>query len=70
MVTKSVSNKIIREYAIDSMNKAYEILKSITKHDPDYAFILSKCAPAFCDFGMTDIGNEFKNLSEKIYEGN
>lgn len=35
-----------------------------------YAFVLSKCAPAFREFGKPDIAEKMEKLSEEIYAGN
>ncbi len=53
------------------LEKAKEILE-----DPEnvrngyYAFVLSKCAPAFRDFGKADFAGKLEKLSEEIYAGN
>ncbi len=36
-------------------------------HDGYYAFVLEKCAPAFRDFGYTEVADELKRTSEEIY---
>lgn len=34
----------------------------------NYAFVLSKCAPAFRDFGYTDLADRLERRSKEIYE--
>ncbi len=50
------------------LEKAYTLLQS--ENLPRYgyyAFVLEKCAPAFCDFGDTAVYEQLKKESEEIY---
>lgn len=53
------------------LEKAREILESPdNQRNGYYAFVLSKCAPAFRDFGKADFAEKIEKLSEEIYAGN
>ncbi len=53
------------------MDKAYDLLCSEgLKRDGYYAFVLEKCAPSFGYFGDTEVYDELKRESERIYAGN
>lgn len=53
----------------DSLFSAYNLLND-EKVDKNgyYAFVLSKCAPSFRQFGYEKIALEFEQLSKEIYE--
>ena len=53
---------------LECLQKALEILNDPAIEQNGYfAFVLSKCAPAFSHFGMEDVGNKLSSLSEVIY---
>ncbi len=57
-----------QETAEDCMRRAYALLISEhLVHDGYYAFVLEKCAPSFAYFGQSDICEQMKKESEKIY---
>lgn len=60
-----------KEKITDCLFKAYGLLTDEkNQKNGYYAFVLSKCAPAFGAFGYTRIENELKKESEEIYERN
>lgn len=60
-----------KEKITDCMFKAYGLLTDENNEKNGYyAFVLSKCAPAFGNFGYTRIENELKKESEEIYARN
>ena len=63
--------KTDKEKITDCMFKAYGLLTDENNEKNGYyAFVLSKCAPAFGNFGYTRIENELKKESEEIYARN
>lgn len=53
------------------LQKAREILEDPNqKQNGYYAFVLSKCAPSFRQFGKAEIAEKMEKLSEAIYAGN
>lgn len=55
----------------DCLNKAQQILQDPNQpQNGYYAFVLSKCAPSFRQFGKEDLAREMEQLSEEIYAGN
>ena len=53
------------------LQKAQEILEDPTNDQNGYyAFVLSKCAPSFRQFGKTEIAEKMEKLSEEIYARN
>ena len=55
----------------DCLQKAQEILEDpAINRNGYYAFVLSKCAPSFREFGKAAIAQKFMKLSEEIYAGN
>lgn len=63
--------KTDKEKITDCMFKAYGLLTDENNEKNGYyAFVLSKCAPAFGNFGYTKIENELKKESEEIYARN
>ena len=55
----------------DCLQKAQEILQSPdNQRNGYYAFVLSKCAPSFREFGKAEVAETMEKLSEEIYAGN
>ncbi len=55
----------------DCLQKAQEILEDPKNtRNGYYAFVLSKCAPSFREFGKAEIAEKMEKLSEEIYAGN
>ncbi len=55
----------------DCLQKAQEILEDPKNtRNGYYAFVLSKCAPSFREFGKAETAEKMEKLSEEIYAGN
>ncbi len=51
------------------LKRAKDLLDECSHMDSGrYAFVLSKCAPAFRDFGYTDLADRLEGRSKEIYE--
>lgn len=58
-----------RQKTIDCLFSAYDFLNDErNEHNGYYAYVLSKCAPSFKQFGYHKIADEFIKLSREIYE--
>lgn len=58
-----------KQKTIDCLFSAYDFLNN-EKNEQNgyYAFVLSKCAPSFRQFGYEKIADDFEKLSREIYE--
>ena len=55
--------------AHSALKRASDLLEECSyMNDGNYAFVLSKCAPAFRDFGYTDLAYRLEGRSKEIYE--
>lgn len=55
--------------AHSALKKASDLLEECSHMESGrYAFVLSKCAPAFRDFGYTDLADKLERRSKEIYE--
>lgn len=60
-----------RQEAEKCMDRAQDLLENRCRvKNGRFAFVLSKCAPAFEEFERVETAKKLKALSEKIYEGN
>lgn len=59
----------LQKKVVDCLFSAYELLndEKIVKNGY-YAYVLSKCAPSFRNFGYEKIADDFEKLSKDIYE--
>ena len=58
-----------RKKTIDCLFSAFDLLNDEqNEKNGYYAYVLSKCAPSFRQFGYQKIADDFEKLSREIYE--